>query len=228
MVFIPLHDDLPIRHIRAPYVAYGIVIACAVVAFVTLSGATGDFNVIAAGLGMIPSVLIGPDSLPDGLPLVPEWLTPVTSIFIHAGFMHLIGNMLFLWVLGDNVEDAMGHVRFGVFFLICGVAGALAHAAMNLGSQAPLVGASGAISGVIVAYLVLHPRVAILGVIFKFVPIRLPAWAVLGAWALMQIASGLLSSGGDVGWWAHVGGMAAGLVLTPLMIRRGQPLFGRG
>ncbi len=99
---------------------------------------------------------------------------------------------------------------------------------MHLSSQAPLVGASGAISGVIVAYLMLHPRVVILGVIFKFVPVRLPAWAVLGTWALIQIGSGLMSAGGDVGWWAHVGGLAAGAALTPLMIRRGQPLFGRG
>lgn len=228
MVFLPLHDDLPIRCIRAPYIAYGVIGLCAVIAFVTLSGATGDFNVVAAGLGMIPSVLIGPDVLPEGLPFVPEWLTPATSIFIHAGLLHLIGNMLFLWVLGDNVEDAMGHLRFALFFLICGIAGALAHAWMNPGSQGPLVGASGAISGVIASYLILHPKVTILGVAFKYIPLRLPAWAVLGTWALMQLASGLFQAGGDVGWWAHVGGLVAGAALTPIMVRRDVRLFGRG
>jgi membrane associated rhomboid family serine protease len=187
--------------------------------------------VMAAGFGVIPAILFGTASLPEGFPFLPIWMTPASSILIHAGLAHLAGNMLFLWVFGDNVEDAMGHWRFVVFFTLCGIAGALAHSFANPLSQAPLVGASGAISGVIAAYLMLHPHVRIFGIAFKLIPLRVPAYLALGAWALLQVglalAGPLTGPDADVGWWAHVGGLVAGAVLTPVFLQPGTVLFPR-
>ena len=145
--------------------------------------------------------------------------------------MHLIGNMLYLWVFGDNIEDAMGHGRFIAFFLACGVAGGLAHALANPDSLAPTIGASGAISGVLGAYLLLHPRVKVLVMAFTWwIHIRLPAYIVLGGWIVLQIANAiwLASPGSNTAWWAHIGGFAAGMALIVPLHRKRIPLFDRG
>ena len=160
----------------------------------------------------------------------PAVLTLVTSMFLHGGFMHLAGNMLFLWVLGDNVEDAMGHKRFVAFYLVCGIAAALAHATVEPGSRIPMIGASGAISGVIGAYLMLHPKARI-KVLISYFLVWLPAYVVLGFWIGFQFFSAAMASGGaggGVAWWAHIGGFIAGVALIVPMKRKNVALFDRG
>ncbi|MGL5361973.1 MAG: rhomboid family intramembrane serine protease [Bosea sp. (in: a-proteobacteria)] len=228
-MFMPLHDGVPMRYLRQPTLTYTLIIFCVLIfGWQALDPSEARGAAIAAGFGMIPSVLFGQAVLSAELVQVPAPLSVITSIFLHASVMHLVGNMLFLWVFGDNVEDAMGHVRFMLFFLICGMAGALAHAFVNPGSQQPLIGASGAISGVIMAYLMLYPQVRIWGLAFKAIPLRIPALWAIGAWIAVQIVQAFILKEGQVGWWAHLGGLGAGLILTPLFIRREMKLFGRG
>src|SRR5690606_27943353 len=136
------------------------------------------------------------------------------------------GNMLFLWVFGDNVEDAMGHGRFILFFLLCGTAAGLAHAFAVPGSDRPLVGASGAVSGVVAAYLILHPRVRLWGLFFARIPLRLRAYWAIGFWLAFQLFQALTATDDSVGWYAHIGGFAAGAVLVVMLRRRDQPLLG--
>ncbi|WP_332690227.1 rhomboid family intramembrane serine protease [Bosea sp. (in: a-proteobacteria)] len=227
-MFVPLHDGVPLRFLRVPYVTYGLISLC-IATRIAIHFWTNEATEVAvlAGFGTIPSVLFGEARLPDELLKAPAWLTLMTGIVLHASFAHLFGNMLFLWVFGDNVEDAMGHARFLAFFVLCGMAGAMLHALMNPESEQPLVGASGAISGVIASYLILYPRVRVWGLAFKWIPLRIPAMFALGAWILFQLLSALFDQQGAVGWWAHLGGLGAGAALTPLMVRRGLPLFGR-
>jgi membrane associated rhomboid family serine protease len=153
--------------------------------------------------------------------------TIVTSMFLHGGWMHLAGNMLFLWIYGDNLEEEMGHVGFLVFYLACGVTAGLAQALPDPGSPIPMVGASGAIAGVMGGYLLLFPKAKV-DVLFIFIIFfrifAIPAWIVLGLWLVIQIGSGVAIPGdeGGVAYWAHVGGFVAGLVLTlPVWLRRG-------
>jgi membrane associated rhomboid family serine protease len=227
-MFVPLHDGVPMRFLRVAYVTYALICSCIVLrlALFLWTSETGEIALLA-GFGTIPSVLFGEASLPDELFKAPPWLTLATGILLHASFAHLLGNMLFLWVFGDNVEDAMGHVRFLLFFMVCGMAGAILHALMNPESQQPLIGASGAISGVIASYLMLYPRVRVWGLAFKWIPLRIPAMYALGAWILFQFLAALFDTQGAVGWWAHLGGLGAGAALTPFLVRRGLPLFGR-
>ncbi len=152
-----------------------------------------------------------------------SYLTPLTSMFLHGSWMHLLGNLWFLWVFGNNVEDSMGHVRYVAFYLLSGLAAAGAQAATNLGSQIPMVGASGAIGGVMGAYAVLFPRaridtIVVLGVFIR--TIAVPAYVMLGYWFLLQILGGLPALGGEgagVAFWAHIGGFLAGAALVPLL-----------
>ncbi|MGL4729068.1 MAG: rhomboid family intramembrane serine protease [Bosea sp. (in: a-proteobacteria)] len=227
-MFLPLHDGVPVRHVKAQFVTVGMIVLCALIFASSFFGLwRADLNVVAAGFGMIPSVLFGTASLPQELSAAPAFFTPLTNIFLHASVLHLVGNMLFLWVFGDNVEDAMGHVRFALFLLMCGVAGSLGHAWMNPASESPLIGASGAVSGVIAAYLVLHPHVRVLGLVLKAIPVRIPALWVLGAWIALQVFQAFAGLDASVGWWAHIAGFVAGLVLTPLFVRPGTKLLGR-
>ena len=140
-----------------------------------------------------------------------------TSMFLHAGFFHLLGNMLFLWVFGDNVEDFFGHFRYLLFYLVCGIGAGLLHALFNLPSSVPAMGASGAISGVMGAYILLFPRARILTLVFVFL-LPIPAVVVLGSWFLMQFLAGInalgTSASGGVAWWAHIGGFVLGMLLT--------------
>jgi membrane associated rhomboid family serine protease len=153
----------------------------------------------------------------------------VTSMFLHGSWMHLIGNMWFLWIFGNNIEDSMGHARFVVFYLLCGVAAALVQVAVNPASGVPMVGASGAISGVMGAYLVLYPRVRVWTLVpigFFLTSIPLPAWTMLLFWMALQFLSGLIGlfgqEQGGVAVWAHIGGFVAGVVLIKLFARSGD------
>ena len=159
---------------------------------------------------------------------MPEGYTLLTYMFLHGDILHLLSNMLFLWVFGDNVEDAMGHIKFIVFYLVCGIAGGLAHSLALPASKLPLIGASGAVAGVIGAYLILHPRVMVWVLAFRFIPLRISAAWVLGVWVATQLFMVLLNQPDQVAWWAHIGGMVAGAILILFMRRPGVPLFDRG
>jgi membrane associated rhomboid family serine protease len=227
-VFLPLHDGVPLAYLKAPLVTRALIGACAAAWLLTGLGLLPVSETrIVAGLGVIPAVLFGTAALPQGLPLVPEPMTLVTSLFLHGSFLHLLGNMLFLWVFGDNVEDGMGHARFLVFFLLCGIVACLAHCLMNPASTAPLIGASGAIAGVVAAYLILYPRVKVWALYFGRLPLQVPAMYAIGFWILLQVGSAFLSGDQDVGWFAHLGGLAAGAALTPMLRRRYDPVLAR-
>ncbi len=216
---IPLHDDQPTT--LFPYVTITIIVLCSIIFAWQLTLPPQAQTAVIFGLGMIPAVLLQHVALPANLHFVPAPLTVVTSQFLHGGWMHLIGNMLYLWIFGNNVEDAMGHRRYIVFYLLCGSIAALAQALLAPSSQLPMIGASGAISGVLGAYLLLHPRARILVAIpigILIPAMRLPAVAVLGFWFVLQMVNSLFASGdqGGVAWAAHVGGFVAGMLLVPI------------
>ena len=229
-MFIPLHDTNPLKWIRYQYVTVAlIVLNIAVYAMFE----TGWFIPLdaenAASFAVIPADLMGSGAksvISPSFPL-PERFTLVTYMFLHGSWIHLLGNMLFLWVFGDNVEDAMGHVRFIMFYLMCGIFAGLLHSWMLPKSDLPLIGASGAVAGIIAAYLILHPKVKVWVLALWRVPIKITAYWALGFWILSQFANLLFDSEENVAWWAHIGGLAAGAVLILFMRRRGVPLFDR-
>lgn len=212
---IPISDQNPTR--TTPYVTY-VLIALNVLAFLLerqLIGQHGESYVIS-GYGLVPTRI---SADPSG-----EAFTVFTSMFMHGGLGHLAGNLLFLWIFGDNVEDAVGHLRYVGFYLSCGVCAALAQVLTNIDSPAPMVGASGAIAGVLGAYLVLYPRAPIT-VFVGFFLISLPAWVVVGFWFLLQLSGGWAALGLDtssgVAFFAHIGGFLAGVLgVRPAMIGR--------
>lgn len=231
MVFIPLSDDNPLRSIRFQWVNIGLIVANAAV---FLLQNTGTGPAVAASFAVVPSELFqvrifggNAHGVFDAVP-IPEGATLFTYMFLHGDILHLLSNMLFLWVFGDNIEDALGHFKYLVFYLACGIAGGLAHAVMLPDSKLPLIGASGAVAGVIAAYLILHPRVLIWVLAFRIIPLKIAAVWVLGVWVATQFAMILLNQPDQVAWWAHIGGMAAGVILVFIMRRPGVPLFDRG
>ena len=221
---IPLRDINP--RFSTPWVTIGLIVANVFVFLyqVSLGPQAGEQLVLT--LGMVPARLEGAFTSPN-VALGEAFLPLFTSIFLHAGLMHLIGNMWFLWVFGDNIEDRMGHLRYLLFYLVCGAGAGLAHAIFNLGSRVPTVGASGAISGVLGAYFVIFPRSRVVTLIplpFLFFTTELPAVVILGYWFLIQILSGLGSlavpGAGGVAWWAHIGGFLLGAMVAVLVRRR--------
>ena len=230
MLILPIYDDNPTR--RLAVVTIAIIGLCVAISIWQFTLSPRDEIRAALSYGLIPAVLFHVASLPPELEQVPGWMTPVTSMFLHGGFWHLAGNMLFLWVFGNNVEDSMGRIRFIAFYLVCGVAAALAQAFANPLSEVPMMGASGAIGGVLGAYLMLHPRANVgvfVWIIIFFRVFRIPAVLVLGAWLAVQIYSGMTTplddSDGGVAFWAHVGGFLAGALLIPVFKRPDIPLF---
>ncbi len=189
-MFVPLHDSTPLKVIRFQLVTLTII-ALNVVMYLT----TGAFNseqtmaAIASGWGMVPGELLGQLPPVIGYDPVPEPVTLVTYQFLHAGWWHLISNMLFLWVFADNVEDAYGHPAFAMLYLLCGIAAGLAHVLLMPFSDAPLIGASGAVSGILGAYVVLFPRARVWILLFMRLPLRIGALWVLGGWFLLQVFS---------------------------------------
>lgn len=226
---IPYRDDNP--HFRAPVVTVGLILLNVIVwLFIQGAGESNTLAITVCELGLIPGEiahLVHPGSvisLGNGagcvLGTTPTWYTPITSMFLHGGWMHLIGNMWFLWVFGGNVEDAMGRERFLAFYLLCGLGAALVQVGVDPRSVLPMVGASGAISGVMGAYGFLYPRVRVhLFALLLIIPITfsIPAWTMIGYWFLLQLFSAMLSPGdaGGVAVWAHVGGFVAGVLLLP-------------
>ena len=221
-MLLPVGDDNPLRVIRLQYVT-GLLIAINVIVFLVTGGFASEAFMaqMVTGFGVVPSELLdfGRVATPELNP-VSEPVTLLTYMFMHAGWLHLLSNMAFLWVFGDNVEDAFGHVAFMFFYLIAGITGALVHVLMYPGSHVPLVGASGAVSGVLASYFLLYPKARVT-VLAYVVPLRLPAWIVLGGWIALQFFSLFSMNGSEqaVAWWAHIGGFAAGLLMT-LALRR--------
>ncbi|NWG45861.1 MAG: rhomboid family intramembrane serine protease [Alphaproteobacteria bacterium] len=219
----PIADDNPTR--TRPVVTYGLIGLNIVVSLWQWALPPEPAREMVYALGMIPAVLFGSQTLPPEIALVPAWMTIFTSMFLHGGLLHLAGNMLFLWIFADNVEEAMGRAPFVVFYLLCGIGAALGQALLDPGSTVPMVGASGAISGVLGAYILLYPHATVRTiVIFGFFVqlLHVPAYVVLGLWFAIQLASGLMSPAGEAGvaFWAHIGGFLAGLALVPLFRRR--------
>ncbi len=223
-MLFPLYDSNPRHRIPFQFVTVAIIVTCVCAFLWQLSLGNEAAARAIYGLGSIPAVLFGIKDLPPDLALIPPYATLVTSMFLHADWMHLIGNMVFLWVLGDNVEDAMGHARFVAFYVLCGLAAAFSHAGLDPQSTTPMIGASGAISGVIGAYLLLHPKASIHVLVGYFV-VGLPAWIVLGFWIGLQFVNVALGGGGNVAWWAHIGGAVAGVLLIPFFRFPDVPLL---
>jgi membrane associated rhomboid family serine protease len=225
---LPLHDDNPTE--RPPIVTVGLIVLCVLVyIWQALSGPAGEER-IAYSLGAIPAVLVGGRELPPELAVIPPTASIFTSMFLHGGFLHLLFNMLYLWIFGNNVEDAMGHVRFIVFYLVCGVVAVFAQALPDPDSTIPMVGASGAISGVLGAYMLLYPHARVLlGLPVGFFIVQLgrfPAGWVLASWFVLQLVSNQFASdGGGVAFRAHIGGFVAGVALIALFKRRDVQLW---
>ncbi len=228
MPFIPLHDTTPRYLIARPWTTWALIAVTALAYVGQVSGPPESNLQLVYGLGVIPATLVGSAELAPGLKLIDPLLTLISYQFLHGGLAHLGGNMLYLWVFGDNVEDAMGHGRFLIFYLACGVAAALTQVAVAPDAAVPLIGASGAISGVLGAYLILHPRARVL-VPIGFIPLYLPAWLLLIFWFGFQFFAAFGGpSAQNVGWWAHIGGFVAGLLLIFVFRYRAVPLFGLG
>jgi membrane associated rhomboid family serine protease len=230
----PYHDD---NETQRPAVITMAIIAACVVVWLLVQGAGAAFPVAASvcNYGLIPGELLGTIAPGTQVPMGPDLVCATeagshvahlfTHMFLHGSWMHLIGNMWFLWLFGNNIEDAMTRPRFVLFYVLCGLVAAALQVATTPGSAVPMVGASGAISGVMGAYLLLYPRVRVYTLLFLgfFVQtVALPAWVMLIYWAVLQLAGGLVglgAEGGGVAFWAHVGGFLTGLVLVKVFAR---------
>jgi membrane associated rhomboid family serine protease len=235
---IPLHDDIEAR--TFPFVNYTLI-ALNVLAFVLELGMGPDLPRFLYQASVVPSLYTGPDHSLSAIELVTTTLNPdlglrvLFSMFLHGGWLHLIGNMLYLWIFGDNVEDRVGHFKYLVFYLACGWAASYAHIWASPASRLPSIGASGAIAGVLGAYLTLYPHaqvVTLLPLGFFTQVVKIPAPFFLGFWFLQQFLMGAMSLGvttaetGGTAWWAHIGGFVTGLVLVRVLggTRRRRPV----
>ena len=220
---IPLKDDNPTS--SRPVVTYFLIGICVVIFLIQLGSQSYKTGQLFYSYGLIPSVLMGNDQLPMDLYAVPAYLTIFTSMFMHGGFMHLIGNMLYMWIFADNIEDSLGPKKFIIFYLLSGIGAATAQILMDTHSQVPMVGASGAIGGVLGAYLINHPNARVLVLIpFGFFSqlIKIKALYVLGFWFVLQFinSSMMPSQGGGVAYAAHIGGFVSGVVLILFFNKR--------
>ena len=207
---IPLKDDNPTS--GRPTVTYSIIILCILVFLIQLGSQSYKTGQLFYSYGLIPSVLMGHNQLPMDLYAVPAFVTIFSSMFMHGGFMHIAGNILYMWIFADNIEDDIGPSKFIIFYLLSGVGAAMTQVLIDTNSQVPMVGASGAIGGVLGAYLINHPKAKVLVLIpFGFFSqiIKIKALYVLGFWFILQF----ISSGGGVAYAAHIGGFLTGLIL---------------
>ena len=226
---IPLHDDNPTE--RPPIITIAWIVACALVFLYQASLPAGPGETFVFQYGAIPALVFGEADLSETGMAIPAYATLITSMFLHGGWMHLSGNMLYLWVFGNNIEDAMGHAKYIAFYLTCGILAALSHALTDPSSSIPMVGASGAISGILGAYLLLFPRAKVLVMMPALGATRVPAAIVLGMWFVMQLLSGGMSigsEGGGVAFFAHIGGFLAGMALIGLFKRPDVPFLATG
>lgn len=229
---IPLRDRNPTY--TTPVVNIFLIVVNVIVFLYQLSLGPAAEQRFVFQFALIPAALPAAFSGNANITLADAFVPYLTSMFLHGGFLHLAGNMLFLWVFGDNIEDRLGHVRYLIFYVICGLAAGFAHTLTNAGSVIPTVGASGAISGVLGAYLILFPGARVLTLIpilVFFYTIELPAFVLLGLWFVIQFFSGIADTGagGGVAWWAHIGGFLFGMLMikifAPPVRRRGIQVF---
>jgi len=226
-MFLPIRDDNP--HTVTPYVNYAVIGLCVLVFLWQFSLGDQAGQMAVYQFGLIPGALFGNVTI-DGVSRPSDVLTVFTSMFMHGGWMHLLGNMLYLWIFGDNIEASLGHKRYLVFYLVCGVAAAIAQVLVAPNSDIPMIGASGAVSGILGAYMMISPRanvkVFVLLIIFITV-INLPAFVVLGVWFLGQLLSQSMAdpNAPGVAFMAHIGGFIAGAVLVFFFRQRGVPVF---
>jgi membrane associated rhomboid family serine protease len=223
-MFIPLYDSNRLRTIRLQYVTIGLIVLNVAAYLATAIGGESFSNAAMLGLSFIPSVVNHMAELAPQFVIIPENLSYLTYSFLHIDLFHLGGNMLFLWVFGDNVEDALGHLRYLVFYLACAIGGAFVHGLVAPDSQTPLIGASGAVAGVVTAYLILYPRVKIWILAFARIPLRIPAYIPLALWILLQFAMFAIGGEDQISWACHVGGIISGGLLVLVLKRRNIPL----
>lgn len=223
---LPIQDDAP--RYTTPYINYLLIGLNVVVFIFELLLAPDDRNSFVFHFGLVPAALPAAFHLGGAVPATAAIVPIISSMFLHATWLHLIFNMWALWIFGDNVEDYLGHFRYGVFYVVSGVIAAIVHILFNWGSAVPTVGASGAIAGVMGAYFLLYPSARVLTWFFIFVA-WLPAWVILGYWFIVQFLSGAATSmayssrsAGGIAFWAHVGGFVAGLTLIKLLPQRPQ------
>ena len=222
---IPFRDNIPSR--RYPFVTVGLILANTLAFFYELSLSPQDLKALIDTSGVTPAHLSLAGQSPVGN-LGIFFSSSLSGMFLHGGWFHLIGNMWYLWIFGDNVEDCVGHLRFLIFYLLCGALASLAHIVFNLGSSIPSVGASGAVAGVLGAYLISYPFARVLTLIPLFLiwpVVELPAVLVLGFWFLVQLLNGTASvavaseTAGGIAWWAHIGGFLSGVVLILMLAK---------
>ena len=207
---IPLKDDNPTS--GKPILTYFVIGSCVLIFLIQITSQSYKTGQLFYSYGLIPSVLMGNNQLPLDLYAIPSWLTIFTSMFMHGGFMHLAGNMLYMWIFADNIEDDLGPKRFLLFYLLAGVGAAMTQVLIDTQSQVPMVGASGAIGGILGAYLINYPKAKVLVLIpFGFFSqlLKIRALYVLGFWFILQF----ISSGGGVAYAAHIGGFVSGIIL---------------
>ena len=206
---IPLKDDNPTS--GKPILTYFVIGSCVLIFLIQITSQSYKTGQLFYSYGLIPSVLMGNNQLPLDLYAIPSWLTIFTSMFMHGGFMHLAGNMLYMWIFADNIEDDLGPKRFLLFYLLAGVGAAMTQVLIDTQSQVPMVGASGAIGGILGAYLINYPKAKVLVLIpFGFFSqlLKIRALYVLGFWFILQF----ISSGGGVAYAAHIGGFVSGII----------------
>ncbi len=224
-MIIPYKDDNPTRIF--PFVTIGLI-AINTIVFILQIISPADPRQTVFAYGAIPNYLL---TFKDVQPIHPV-LTVFTSMFMHGGLLHLGGNMLYLWIFGNNIEDRLGHMRFIIFYILCGVAAAYSHAITEPSAMIPMVGASGAVSGILGAYLLLFPHARVHTLIFIFFyvhVIRLPALFVIGFWIVIQFINGILSKGvatqGGVAWFAHIGGFVFGILVIKIFLKTKRRYF---
>lgn len=226
---IPLHDDNPTQ--GTPLVTLMLIGICIAVFLYQTNLSQQAAELFAFQYGAIPAIVFGQASLPEEAVAIPAALTLVSSMFLHGSWMHLLGNMLYLWIFGNNIEDVMGHAKFVLFYTLSGILAALSHALTDPSSQIPMVGASGAISAVLGAYILLFPRAHVLVLLPMIGMTRVAAGIVLGMWFVTQLISGGMSmgaAGGGVAFFAHIGGFIAGMALIGLFKRKEVRFFAPG
>ena len=221
---IPISDDNPAR--TRPVVTILLIVACVAI-FLWETSLGPEFDSAVGLMGLTPNAFTHPGETQMPSFGVPVWLTLLTTMFLHAGWLHLGGNMLYLWIFGNNIEDAMGHGKYTLFYFASGIAAGLTMILADPNSHTPVVGASGAISGVLAAYMLLYPRARVRVWVFVW-PLWIRAVWVVGVWFVLQLLNAAATPASEPGtaWWAHVGGFAAGLVLTQQLKSRFVPYFG--
>ena len=216
---IPLKDDNPTS--GKPIVTYFIISLCILIFLIQINSQAHKTGQLFYSYGLIPSVLMGHNQLPLDLYVIPAWATVFTSMFMHGGFMHLIGNMLYMWIFADNIEDNLGAKKFLTFYFLAGTGAAITQVLIDTHSQVPMIGASGAIGGVLGAYLINYPNAKVLVLIpFGFFSqlIKIKSLYVLGFWFILQF----ISSGGGVAYAAHIGGFVSGVILILFFNRKNK------